>query len=1535
MLRKWLTATLAVVMLLAAGLPAAPVSAHAELELRDELSDWSAVMDRSANWTLDGSGATFFDGDATRAVPTNLDPAYLVYAFDEVQDFQVRFYYFADSQATLRFYGSADGSVWSEIAAVHDTPTSSGDAAWKGVTYSPAGAIAADMSYFKLEITGNITSWHTQLGAVRLSNIATVPLTIEDELADWSKVDAHTASWAFDGSGPANFGGDATRLVPTADTPESITYHLHGVRTFSADIHRFADATAEIVWYGSTDGSVWYELQTSHDTPVSTGDAAWSRATYTPSAPVPADTHYLKLEVSGDAVAWRTQIGSVTVSNRVQSAGQGDYYVDALGGDDDDDGRTPESAWQSLSPVNERTFKPGDRILLKTGGIWSGQLSPKGSGTAEHPITLSSYGTGPKPIINGGGLAGGTVYLRNQSHWIIQNLEITNYASERGDVFREGIFIENAGAGTLSGIRISDNYVHDVSGSFRYAGGDPHAFGGIAVYAGGAGTDRFDGVLIEGNTVERVGRTGIVVWDQVWNGVGYASEQVVIRQNYVKESDSDGILTFGVDGGLIEHNVVEGAGVYSEPGQFNGTAAIWPTRGKNNIVQFNEAFNTYKPEGDGQGFNLDIDTRDSIVQYNYSHDNAGGFILFVDATNTPGTEIGSTNNIVRYNISQNDAKHAFTFAGGVSAGTQIYNNTVYLGANSNAKIIDHEWDDAGDVNAPYTFKNNLIYNLGSGGYNLPGTGGVFDSNLFYGNHPTSEPADPNKVTANPLLVYQGGAAEGWSSVSGYQLRDGSPALGAGTVLPNNGGRDYWGNAVSPTGAPNIGAYGGPGLDPAGLPEAPEDDFTLTYQGLSMTPLISAGRSDPLSLRLRFANDSDAELAISDIQWRVGTSSGKLAKAPAIAPGKGWDYEIALPGLVEGTTYPLSLTADVHGYKPIQVTRQLDYNRVLQQTDKRSAVTIDLAKGQAVFDPPSAYNGSSDLGGTLAVRWDDEYLYLNGDIQDDVMAHGSSGIEIFRNDGIQFSIAPGMPGDSGSWYEYGLAMTPDGPEIYRWMAMQGLKSGTVDNGKLEIERQEDKKLTTYRLRLPWSELRPLQPVAGQVFSLSVLVNDNDGEGRKGYIEWGGGIGGTKDASLFRSIVLMGPQEKDDSGGNNPGSYYPVYPGVSPGGSPDEGEPSVIAAAGSLTVNLSAADAADILLEVEDARRALEQAGDALHVQVQREGKAADGAVIRVPASVIENMKGKADTLVVTIDGATLTLPWQTLAASGASDARPLTIRLQQTTVDEWPASRRGSWQDRPVYTYALQVDGKSIGIGAESATLSLGYVQRTEEQPHRIVAFAIAEDGSSSAIAASRFDSVRSIVTFPAGISGRFGVMEVDAPFADLTEARWAQTMIETLAVRGIVTGTSVGQYEPNRPMTRAEFVQSLVALLQLQGSGDDAASFSDVDPDSEYRVAIGTAYALGIVQGRGDGRFGTQDPISRQEMATLLYRALPELGQTGDLSQAPAFIDQGAISVYAREAVEALHAAGAIGGYPDGRFLPQRLATRAEAAAIFYRIWSR
>ncbi|HHV99830.1 MAG TPA: right-handed parallel beta-helix repeat-containing protein [Clostridiaceae bacterium] len=498
------------------------------------------------------------------------------------------------------------------------------------------------------------------------------------------------------------------------------------------------------------------------------------------------------------------------------------YYVDSVNGNDTNNGLSPETPWKTFDPVNKTTFKPGDEILLKCGGVWNEQLYPKGSGTSDLPITISSYGTGSRPVINGGSLSqGAAVYLFNQSYWVIENLEVTNDSGVDNSgtattpgVPRYGILAENDRP--QSGITIRNNYVHNVNGAFNLVGiMDAHINGGITLHAIGP-QGKFTDVLIEGNTVENVGRTGIVAWqDRYYDKVetqidrDFMGTGLIIRNNFVSRLDSDGILVFGFKGSLIEYNVCQSAGLKMIEGfNMNSCAGIWSTRSADTIIQYNESYDCRTNDNiDGQGFDVDVLSDNTIVQYNYSHHNQGGFLLLMGGYNS--------NVKVRYNVIANEGnkKGIFTFSWGTPQNTEIYNNTIYIGPeDGDVKVINTD----GDISTnDYQFRNNLIYNLGSGEYKLPQMNGkvfgTFEHNLFFGNHPATEPADPYKLTADPMLVEPKNFGTGRIEADGLKLKKGSPAIGAGSVIKDNGGLDYWGNVVSETEQPNIGAYNGKGV----------------------------------------------------------------------------------------------------------------------------------------------------------------------------------------------------------------------------------------------------------------------------------------------------------------------------------------------------------------------------------------------------------------------------------------------------------------------------------------------------------------------------------------------------------------------------------------------------------------------------------------------------------------------------------------------------------------------------------------------------
>jgi len=180
--------------------------------------------------------------------------------------------------------------------------------------------------------------------------------------------------------------------------------------------------------------------------------------------------------------------------------------------------------------------------------------------------------------------------------------------------------------------------------------------------------------------------------------------------------------------------------------------------------------------------------------------------------------------------------------------------------------------------------------------------------------------------------------------------------------------------------------------------------------------------------------------------------------------------------------------------------------------------------------------------------------------------------------------------------------------------------------------------------------------------------------------------------------------------------------------------------------------------------------------------------------------------------------------------------------------------------------------------------------------------------------------------------ETKVTFNDISSVPWAKEAIETLAAEGIISGPGDGTFRPNNKVTRAEFIKMLMMALELVDE-EAVCTFSDVKEGAWYYQSIANAEKLGIVNGKGDGTFGVNDEILRQDMAVMIYRAAQLTGiDLGDDINVIPFTDEEDISGYAKEAVAAIQKAGIINGIGDGSFAPKKNATRAEAAVIIYRL---
>ena len=169
----------------------------------------------------------------------------------------------------------------------------------------------------------------------------------------------------------------------------------------------------------------------------------------------------------------------------------------------------------------------------------------------------------------------------------------------------------------------------------------------------------------------------------------------------------------------------------------------------------------------------------------------------------------------------------------------------------------------------------------------------------------------------------------------------------------------------------------------------------------------------------------------------------------------------------------------------------------------------------------------------------------------------------------------------------------------------------------------------------------------------------------------------------------------------------------------------------------------------------------------------------------------------------------------------------------------------------------------------------------------------------------------------------DTGYADVDAGSWYAQAVEYVRDNGLMSGTSDTQFFPGGTMTRAMLAQTLYRAAGSPAvSGSDA--FTDTQANAWYADAVLWATQEGIISGYGGGLFGTNDPVSREQIAVILWR---DAGSPAAQAGTP-FADEGSIASWAGQAVDWAQSSGILSGRENNRFDPQANATRAEVAVM-------
>jgi hypothetical protein len=347
-----------------------------------------------------------------------------------------------------------------------------------------------------------------------------------------------------------------------------------------------------------------------------------------------------------------------------------DYYVSSSG--NDKSAGTVSKPWKTITKVNKGSYSTGDRIFFEGGSTFSGSLNftSASAGTASSPILISSYGSG-RATISSGSNTGISVY--NAAGYYITNLNfvgaignakigISFYVDLGGDVKLDTVHIDQ--------VDVSQYSTGIVIGAWNNLTG----YKNISITASDVHDNFTDGINIYGYTSSSM--------------VGYPNQNIYI--GHVTAHDNKGvasttkatgtgIVVGNTDGVLIERSLAynNGAGNIHNGGPYG----MWTWDCNNVVMQFNESHHNHTGSvTDGGGFDLDGGVTNSILQYNYSHDNDGPGYLIAQYSGARALN----NNTVRYNISQNDGRkngaagiQLWNGGSGIK-NIQIFNNTIYI-----------------------------------------------------------------------------------------------------------------------------------------------------------------------------------------------------------------------------------------------------------------------------------------------------------------------------------------------------------------------------------------------------------------------------------------------------------------------------------------------------------------------------------------------------------------------------------------------------------------------------------------------------------------------------------------------------------------------------------------------------------------------------------------------------------------------------------------------------------------------------------------
>ena len=236
---------------------------------------------------------------------------------------------------------------------------------------------------------------------------------------------------------------------------------------------------------------------------------------------------------------------------------------------------------------------------------------------------------------------------------------------------------------------------------------------------------------------------------------------------------------------------------------------------------------------------------------------------------------------------------------------------------------------------------------------------------------------------------------------------------------------------------------------------------------------------------------------------------------------------------------------------------------------------------------------------------------------------------------------------------------------------------------------------------------------------------------------------------------------------------------------------------------------------------------------------------------------------------------------------------------------------------------TVTLPEDSEGLQRVVIDQAEENKLVVIVHA---DGREEVVKKSLVSDGKAVFLLEEGATVK--LVDYESAFSDVADGVWYSSAVDFVAGRGLFSGVSEDQFAPGQTLSRGMLATVLFQLEEPESKRTDLP-FDDVAEGAWYAQGISWAAGENIISGYGDGRFGPDDPVTREQLALMLFHYAETLDMvTSGRDTLTSFTDSGSVSAWAREAVAWAVDSGILSGRPDGTLAPGGTATRAEAAVM-------